>query len=363
MAHTDTGPSPAAPAGAVSGSDQPPVPVPAEAGLPGLPASTQAVQPSVEPTQPPVEPTQPAVEPAQSAVGPAQPRRGAGSRAAVVADGGRFDPVSALLRSWPLLLVCVLLGAGLLAVAVSVRPVTYTSEAKVLFQSDVSQFLPAGTAGGGAGDADRALSTQSDVVLGDAVMTAAAQAAGVEVDDLRDRTVVEAQPSSDVLAVRVTAPDAAEAQREAQALVDNYLTSNKAQGTNALNGRADALQASIDSLQGRLDVLNAQVPPVGVTAAQIAASNAQAAATAASRDALVEQLSDLTTQQDQLRTAASIYPGQVSVLAGADLPTEPSSLGRSVAIALGAALGLVLGMLLALLVAARRAARPAATAV
>ncbi|MFQ1003240.1 hypothetical protein [Modestobacter sp. SSW1-42] len=309
------------------------------------------------------QPTAAAVEPTQPAARPDPAPRSAATRAVVADDGGRFDPISALLRSWALLLVCALLGAGLLAAAASVRPVVYTSEAKVLFQSDVSQFLPAGTVGAGAGDADRALSTQADVIVGDTVMAAAAQGLAVDVDDLRDRTLIEVRASSDVIGVQVTNTDAAQAQREAQTLVDSYLTGNQVQGRAALTSQADALQPSIDTLQQQLDALNAQVPPVAVTPAQIANANAAAAATAASRDAVIGRLSDLTTQQDQLRAAATIYPGQVRVLAGADLPTEPSSLSRPVAIALGAALGLVLGILLALLLAARRAARPAATAV
>jgi len=282
--------------------------------------------------------------------------RGAQTPFRTVTDGdARFDPISAVVRSWRLVLACLLLGAVLLGAAVLLRPTTYTSEAKVLWQSDVSQFLPAGTVAAGTADADRALSTQADVITGDAVMGAAAKTTGVTTKDLRTRTTIQVQQTSDVLVVQVASTTATKARAQAQALVDSYLASSKQQGTAALTAQADALQQPIDALQAQLAQLNSVVPAPGVTAAQIAAADATAAATAASRNAVIGQLSTLTTQQDQLRAAAALYPGQASVLSGADRPEEPSSPSLPVAVLLGAALGAVLGVLIALARGARRA--------
>jgi uncharacterized protein involved in exopolysaccharide biosynthesis len=276
---------------------------------------------------------------------------------------GRFDPLTAVRRRWWVVVLLAVLGALALGGASAARSPVYTSTANVQWQSGGGQMLPGAQVDRPTGDdAQRALSTQSDVILGDEVMQAAATTVGnVSLKDLRKDASVDVATSSNVLDIAVSGPDAAAAQARAVAVVNSYVAQSKARGVASITSQADALQTPIDQLTTQLTALNAANPTPTLTPGA-AAVRIEDPTVTAQRAALIGQLSDLQRQQSEYRTAAGVYQGEATVLAAPDLPEAPSSLTAPRGAVLGAALGLALGLLIAVLLGARAPKRRVAPA-
>ncbi|GEM_PF-2970416 len=256
--------------------------------------------------------------------------------------GESMDPVGAAARSWWLVLLATVVGAAAVAGVVALRPVHWTSTAAVAYaQGDPSAAL-LGSAAAPQGDAVRVLNTQLQVAVGDAVLTAAATSVGADPTAMSDLLTVDLEPDSNVIRLSGTAETAAAAQRVTTAVVEAYVANDQQAGHDQLIARVDAVGVTIDSLNSRLDAY----PPTAMQDPR--------------RAAFAGQIAELAQQQEQLRAAAAVYPGHVSLLSAANLPLRPSSPDPRSAGAAGAGLGLVLGLLLAVVRAPRRRPAPGA---
>lgn len=246
-----------------------------------------------------------------------------------------LDPLEAVAASWRLIVVIALLGALCLALLYALTSDRYSSSTTILFRSgDPSSLVGTLPTGFGSGNSDRALNTQADVILSDAVVEPAARAVGSTASAVRRSIEVETGIDSDVLTLSGQANTASGAQRLTAALADAYVSLNRQEGVRFLETQAEALQAPIASLTARLDALTV--------------AGSVTPADESRRAALVVQLTELTQEQERLRTNAEIYAGQVVVLSAADKPDIPSSPSPTLGAVQGAALSIVLGVLLAL---------------
>ncbi len=267
-------------------------------------------------------------------------------------DGDPFDPVAAITRSWWIIVSAVALGSLVLAAAVTIRPVDYTSTTTLLFSvTDPSEAVTGVSGAGPSGDPDRALNTQLQIVDGDAVVAPAAESLGLTTSEVREHVSVEAEPETNVLRLSGRAGSAEDAQRLVTAVAESYIAQSRTAGTDRLLARADTVAANAAALSARFDAL----PPVSLTQST----------TDPRRAAYAAQIASLALEEEQVRTAAAAYPGQVSVLSAAEVPLRPSSPTTLTAALVGAGLGLVLGCLVAVLREPRRnrdlaAAYPAA---
>ncbi|GLZ48425.1 hypothetical protein Acsp06_46100 [Actinomycetospora sp. NBRC 106375] len=140
--------------------------------------------------------------------------------------------------------------------------------------------------------------------------------------DLRENVSVTAVPDSDILIIEGDGPSAEDARTLTSTVASSYGNYSRESEKRALQDQADGMQRPIDSVRARLGTV----------------SPAQEGA----RTALNNQLADFVERQEQLRTAAEIFPGQVQVLAAADFPERPSSLTPALGAATGGAIGLLL---------------------
>lgn len=247
-----------------------------------------------------------------------------------------------------LLGLCLLVVAGLSglsAYAASARGETWTSSASVVYGLESSDRLFGSSTS--SGDVQRTLATQAQVVLGDSVMTAASEQLGIGRQRLVRATTVVNLTDSNVLRISVEAGSGDAATRRAQVVTDQYVANTQAVARAGFADQAAALDAPIAQLRtiiGDSLTNNPRFNPA----------------------ALNNALTGLLQQQLQLQAAAASETGPVQVLAGADSPRGPSSIGTPTAAVIGAGLGIVVvvGTLLALFFAGRRrfplSARPAA---
>lgn len=245
-----------------------------------------------------------------------------------------FEPIAALLHHWRVIPIAALVLGAVLALTYAVLPERYTSTAVLLVQpAGADQDLPSLMSGFATGDTDRALNTQAEIILSDAVLGSVAEDFGMTTRDVRRDLEVETRDQTHVLTLSGTAEDPERAQEFTAAVADAYATLVREEGRQQLLSAADALDDSIEALGARLDELATDAAAEG---------DPRAAPYAA-------EIAALTREQDRLRTAASILDGYVSVLSAADLPDEPSSRGPVRGLIEGAALGIVIGVLVALM--------------
>lgn len=244
----------------------------------------------------------------------------------------RFDPLLAVVRSWWVVLVCVVAGGAVLGLALAQAPERWTSSTTLLISASDPAAALTGVQSGG-GDMARTLNTQARVVLSDAVVTGAAEQVGSTAAEVRGQVGVEVQQDSNVLVLSATADTAEQSQALATAVTDAYLAREQETGAAPLLAQAEAIDATITALQQQL----ADLPePTGTDDEDPRAG------------AFAAEIATLTQQQSRLRSAAAVYSGQASILSAAALPEGPSSPGGAVGVALGAVLGLVVGLLVAL---------------
>jgi uncharacterized protein involved in exopolysaccharide biosynthesis len=248
-------------------------------------------------------------------------------------QGATFEPIRALQRRWWVVPICAVVLGGTLALTYALLPERFTSTTVLLVQSGGSdQDLPGLMSGLAAGDTDRALNTQAEIIRSDAVVGSVAEDFGMTTQDVRRDLEVETREQTNVLIVSGTADEPELAQAFTAAVADAYATLLREEGRRQLLSQADALDDSIDALGARLDDLGTgttdQVDPRAAPyAAEVAA---------------------LTREQDRLRAAAAIFDGYVAVLSSADVPLEPSSRTPVRGLLEGVGLGIVIGVLVAL---------------
>ena len=241
-----------------------------------------------------------------------------------------FDPIRAIRASWIPILVLALIGGALLAELSARRPIEYTSRSTLLFApSDPTNPNGGGTVS--STDIATALNTQAGVVLSDDVVRPAADQLHVTPLSLRKHLSVTPSTDSSILTVAGRSGTATGAQALTLAVVTAYTAADKARAVKLLQAQITAVTASVDATTKRLR----QVNGLGAGAE-------------ATRGQLTGQLSTLSTQEQQLQTAAALYSGQVTVLTAAVLPTSPSSSGPVKSGVEGALLGAALGLLIGL---------------
>lgn len=218
-------------------------------------------------------------------------------------------------------LALVALCAGAAALAASSRDATWTSIAKVVYGAQSSDALLGRDSV--PGDVDRTLATQAEIVLGDTVMSAAAENLDVGKGALTRNTEVENLTASNVLTISTTATSAAEATRRAQGVTAEYVAMARGQARQSLNDQAAALDQPIADLRAV------------IAAAPVRGQGSDTAGLSASLNTLIQQ-------QSQLRAASGTETGPVQVLAAAQSPESPSSVSVTTAAVVGAGLGLAL---------------------
>ncbi|WP_380166010.1 YveK family protein [Jannaschia sp. R86511] len=244
----------------------------------------------------------------------------------------RFDPLLALLRSWWVVLLCVVAGATVLGLALSQAPERWTASTTLLVSTTDPSAALTGVQSGG-GDVARTLNTQVEVVRSDAVTAGAAEQVGTTAREVREDVTVTVEQDSNVLVISAEAGTAEQAQELATAVTEAYLERERSTGATPLLAQADAVAGTLEALQEQLADLPEPAEPEQ--------EDPRVAAFAG-------QIAELTQQESRLRSAAELYAGQASVLSAATAPEAPSSPGGTVGLALGAVLGLVLGVLIAL---------------
>ncbi len=243
-----------------------------------------------------------------------------------------FDPIRAIRASLIPILVLALIGGVLLAELSARRPIEYTSRSTLLFApSDPTNPNPNGGGTISSTDIATALNTQAGVVLSDDVVRPAADQLHVTPLTLRKHLSVTPSTDSSILTVAGRSGTATRAQALTLAVVTAYTAADKARAVKLLQAQITAVTASVDATTKRLR----QVNGIGAGAE-------------ATRGQLTGQLSTLSTQEQQLQTAAALYSGQVTVLTAAMLPTSPSSSGPVKSGVEGALLGAALGLLIGL---------------
>lgn len=241
------------------------------------------------------------------------------------------SPITALRRSWFLVVGFGLLVAVLLAGYTTVSGKTYSSSAVlrvcVSCNPDPTSTNPINE------DPARIVATEQALFLSDRVLTATATALGLPPVRIPKVIKVIGGTTTDVLVLEATASTAAEAQHRAKVASETYV----AQAADA--GKAK-LQTDISDIQDQITTAQATAGDVGLTT--VAGQAAE------------QSLVDLRATLAQLHKALDSYAPTITVTASAYLPASPSSTSPKKAGALGLVIGLVLGAGLALLRAARR---------
>ncbi len=230
---------------------------------------------------------------------------------------------------------CMVGVAVVVGAAAALRPTDYVSTAKVLYGRDSSSLL----SGIVAPDEDltRVLATQSEIVQGDSVMVDAAETVGVSTISLRRDTEVEGLPDSNVIAISVAGPTAAEARQRTEQVVDGYVRYSRGVARAALKRQAESAQPLIDRLTEQLRSQSRRERAIDTSTQQA--------------------LSQLVQRRTQLTTAAAAEEGPVAVISAAEEPAEPSSISTVTGVALGGGIGLVLGIGVVLLIQRGRRSR------
>lgn len=228
-----------------------------------------------------------------------------------------------------LFLLAVVAGASAAVwLAVEARPTIWTSSANVVYGAQSSDRLLGSSSQ--SGDVQRTLATQTQVVLGDDVMEAAAKELDVDLVDLVEDTSVENLTDSNVLRISVEATSPSRAAEAAQIVADAYVTYSRDLARDRLATQADALNQPVAQLREILaQLIGEERTP--------------------NTNALNASLTALLQQQLQLTAAAQSEDGPAQIIATAQEPRDPSSMSPLTGAFIGGVLGLVVvaGLLLA----------------
>ena len=271
-----------------------------------------------------------------------------GTRRAEPSDLGAL-----LRRGWIAVAVAVILGVIAGAVLTHLQQARYTASSSVLVTatgvSDSTNLANSRTAGSTIN-----LDTEAQLARSTRV------AERVKVDDpalnsiptqqLLANLSVSVPANTSVLRLHYTADTATAAAQIANDFAKSYLY---IRGNNA----QDTLDAQIKKVSGNISAKTKELQGVSNTLAGLSAGSKLRNFTQARRALLITEISNLTTQYNQL-SATVVTPGVV--LSEAIVPTTPTSPSLLLNVAAGLALGLLAGLLIAWLRFAkpRRMSRP-----
>jgi Mrp family chromosome partitioning ATPase/uncharacterized protein involved in exopolysaccharide biosynthesis len=228
----------------------------------------------------------------------------------------------ALRRRWPVLIVCVALGALLGTLFVDRRPHTFGASTKVLV---------------GASAADQSktpdLKTEADVVTSTAVARAAlAQIGGTNVDEALNSVSVVFPSQSSVLDIVAKAPDPFRARDLSTAFANAYIAQREAAtrrmhdvSSAALVSERDGLWAQSDAddvARTRLVAALAVLEPTAANAAEQVRLRESLADLDSQRTLRTQRLTQITSELGDLDRQAANVPVAAQVLRAATVPTK-----------------------------------------
>jgi len=242
-----------------------------------------------------------------------------------------------LRRSWWIVLLGVLLGAGGGAGAAELIDPTYTSATSVLVTPTGVQTTvdPSGSRTQGLVNLD----TEAQLVRSNLVLRRVRELLGVadSPSELRGRIDVTVPANTTVLDIGVSGPSRQEAQAGARAVSRAYLGDRRASAQQLLNERIAGVDGQIASLRERLRRQAAVTASIRPGSAARSASDAQL-------DSYRAQMTTLGERSDALRTTV-VTPGRV--IGTPSLPDGPSTPIWAILVASGCMVGLLAGILAA----------------
>lgn len=243
-----------------------------------------------------------------------------------------------LRRRWTLVVVGLVVGIALAAIALHFVPKTYTSTASVIVQSTGETT----SVENGRTSTDINLDTEAQIVTSTVVATLAQGQLKVTTAprELAKKVAVTVPPNTSVLDISFSAPTAKKAQGGAHAFADSYLRNRKSLADDRVSSQTKVLQSKIDGLA-------AQLRASGRKIAALPASSSERTYETSQRDLLIQQIAALNTQLAPL-TSGDITPGDI--ITDAQLPVGPSNPNAKLLITSGLLAGLLAGVLLALAV-------------
>lgn len=235
-----------------------------------------------------------------------------------------------LRRYAGVVLVLALLGGGLAAAFAASRPQVYTSSARILLRPSTGNPYSVET-GPSSQQVTIAMTTEAALVDSDPVLKLVNE--NVSPDLSAGDVTVSVPPNTSTIVATVEAPDAAQAQRGAQAVADGYLAYRKDVTLATRKASVDQLTRQIASVKAAL----AKVSDAGLGDA-VDSQNARQG------QVLTEQLISL---QDLLNSAQSIDADPGTLVSPA-APGTRTGISSGLIIAAGVIVGLMIGTALAL---------------
>ena len=242
------------------------------------------------------------------------------------------------LHKWLVIVLSLigLLGGWLLGVRSSV---SYASTTEILVGAGVVDPSAPASA---ALTSTISMTTESDIATSRAVARDARELLGTDepLEDLLDRVSTTFGLGSNVLVITFTADTPAEARDGAAAFARSYLEFREAPLRASLDERTAEVRDQLEALQAEFEELTSELEDESIAPGQILKIQADAD--------LVQ--ADITLLSQDLSRLEALTVDAGTIVAGADLPTQPASGGRLTKV-LYAAAGLLLGLMIGLVVA------------
>ena len=289
--------------------------------------------------------------PEEQAKQPAEER--AGTTAPLARVRGRRS--HRFLRPLALVLALTVIGALVAGIGRAALGPSYTSEARILWDTTATQYLGDLAGPTDVTTQDRQVDDQKGVVSSDAVIRAAAATLQADPEDVRKAVAVDVAGTTSIFTIDATAKSPQDAHAIAAAVTDAYVAKVRSSGSAILSQKAAGLQVSIDRLNKDAADIGNQLGGLSTRAPSYPVLQNQ-------QQADMNRVADLLQQQEALRSSAAAFPGEARVLQAADVPRGASSWSVGTTALIGGALGLVLGVCAVAFWTTRRAGRRSAPA-
>ena len=248
-----------------------------------------------------------------------------------------YDYVALLRRRWWILVLGVLLGgvAGLGAAKLVHK--AYTSQTSILIQQgSVVDQSSARTSSTGINVDNEAQLVTSTIVGQEAQHLLKTN---TPVATLLQNVVVTVPPNTAILTIACTDATPASAQACSAAFAQAYIDVRTAAVQTQTTAQLASLNAEIKALQTQVQAVSGQI-------ASLTPNSPQAVLAGIQKQVLVNELNNLSTQQQNL---AQPSPAPAVPISGANLPTSPSKPVKLLFLGSGVMVGLLLALLLAVL--------------
>ncbi|WP_418276078.1 hypothetical protein ACNHYB_14620 [Isoptericola jiangsuensis] len=256
------------------------------------------------------------------------------------ADVELADYGEIIRRRWVFLVLGLVVGLCVAAIAAELIPKTYTSTASVLVQSTGEDA----SVEGGRTSGDLNLDTEAQLVTSTVVSSLAMESMDdpIETDPrlLARHVMVTVPANTSVLDISFSAGTAADAQAGASAFADAYLTNRLAGAESRRTANSEAIESQVAALQEELKKQTTLIDKLPADSDEREFETSQ-------RDLLVSQIATLNGQLISL-AATDLQAGKI--ITEAQLPTEPSSPNVTILAVSGLLGGLLAGLLAAVLV-------------